>query len=440
LKKAFEGRLLSEVELCKKIADYEPSNELLKKNTSRESRKNYEKEKQEMKPFDITNSPIETHFEQVHSIIDLHRTRALKVVNNESLLICWNVGQYVSEKLKASEWGSKVVTQLSEYLRTKDPSLKGYSRSSIYNMVSFFEAYSSPQFMQLTQSLEFMQTETKQIQDYDNQEITIIQTNSGQLDSSENKSTEIVQFQTGRFKDTSGFPKILSFINWTNHVEILNSCKLLEEKLFYILHTKRERFETKELKRAIKTNAYAHILKADNNQSKGMETAYPQSNYLFKDVAYLDFLGLPQKHSEKRLQKEILINMKDFILELGKDFLFIGQEYPIQVGGKTFKIDLLFFHRALQCLVAIELKTTEFEPAFMGQLEFYLEALDNDVKRSNENPSIGILLCKETNREIVRYALNRSLSPTMIAKYERELIPKEVLQQSLNQFFNFIKE
>jgi predicted nuclease of restriction endonuclease-like (RecB) superfamily len=285
-----------------------------------------------------------------------------------------------------------------------------------------------------------MQTETKQIQDYDNQEITIIQTNSGQLDSSENKSTEIVQFQTGRFKDTSGFPKILSFINWTNHVEILNSCKLLEEKLFYILHTKRERFETKELKRAIKTNAYAHILKADNNQSKGMETAYPQSNYLFKDVAYLDFLGLPQKHSEKRLQKEILINMKDFILELGKDFLFIGQEYPIQVGVKTFKIDLLFFHRALQCLVAIELKTTEFEPAFMGQLEFYLEALDNDVKRSNENPSIGILLCKETNREIVRYALNRSLSPTMIAKYERELIPKEVLQQSLNQFFNFIKE
>jgi RecB family endonuclease NucS len=151
-------------------------------------------------------------------------------------------------------------------------------------------------------------------------------------------------------------------------------------------------------------------------------------------------LGLPQKHREKRLQKDILTNMKDFILELGKDFLFIGQEYQIHVGGKSFKIDLLFFHRALQCLVAVELKTTEFEPSFMGQLEFYLEALDNDVKRSNENPSIGILLCKETNREVVRYALNRSLSPTMIAKYESELIPKEVLQQSFNQFFNFMNE
>lgn len=127
-----------------------------------------------------------------------------------------------------------------------------------------------------------------------------------------------------------------------------------------------------------------------------MQTAYPKSNYLFKDVAYLDFLGLPQKHSEKRLQKSILENMKDFI--------------------------------------------AEFEPAFMGQLEFYLEALDNEVKRSNENPSIGILLCKETNREIVKYALNRSLSPTMIAKYERELIPKEMLQRSLSEFFNFVEK
>lgn len=379
-----------------------------------------------MKPLDITNSSIESHFEQVHAIIDLHRTRALKVVNNESLLICWNVGQYVSEKLKASEWGSKVVTQLSEYLRTQDPSLKGYSRRNIYNMVSFFETYPSPQFIQHLERF--------------NSQNEIVQFETAQLEATDYQINEIVQFETAQLKDAKRLPKVLSFINWTNHVEILSSCKFLEEKLFYILYAKRERFEVKELKRAIKTNAYVHILKADNNQSKGMETSYPQSNYLFKDVAYLDFLGLPQKHSEKRLQNDILTNMKDFLLELGKDFLFIGQEYPLQVGGKTFKIDLLFFHRALQCLVAIDLKTTEFKPAFMGQLEFYLEALDNDVKRSNENLSIGILLCKETNREIVRYALNRSLSPTMIAKYERELIPKEVLQQSLNQFFNFIKD
>ncbi len=378
-----------------------------------------------MKTFDTTNSPIETHFEQVHSIIHLHRSRASRVVNNESLLICWNVGQYVSEKLKTSEWGSKVVTQLSEYLRTKDPSLKGYSKRNIYNMVSFFENYSSRQFLQLLSSLktqnQFVQNETAQLYSDDNQENVIVQTNSAQF----------IQLQE--------MPKILLLANWSMHVEIMNKCKLPEEKIFYILYAQKENLNYSELQRTIKTNAYAHIIKQENNQSKGMQTAYPQTNYLFKDVAYLDFLGLPQKHNEKRLQNSILENMKDFILELGKDFLYIGQEYPIKVGDKTFKIDLLFYHRALQCLVAIELKTTDFEPAFIGQLEFYLEALDNDVKRSNENPSIGILLCKETNREIVRYALNRSLSPTMIAKYERELIPKEVLQKSLNEFFDFLR-
>jgi predicted nuclease of restriction endonuclease-like (RecB) superfamily len=375
---------------------------------------------------DNMNHNIETHFEQVHSIIHLHRSRALQVVNNESLFISWNVGQYVSEKLKSTEWGSKIVTQLSEYLRTKDPSLKGYSRRNIYNMISFFEIYSSEQFLQLLSALknnnEFVQTET------------------AQLYSNDNQLNEIVQFETAQFQEAKAFPKILSLINWTSHVEILSSCKLPEERLFYILYANKERLDGKELKRAIKTNAYAHVVKQDSNQSQGMQTAYPESNYLFKDVAYLDFLGLPQKHSEKRLQKGILENMKDFIAELGKDFLFMGEEYPLKVGNKIFKIDLLFFHRALQCLVAIELKTTEFEPSFMGQLEFYLEALDNDVKRSNENLSIGILLCKETNQEIVKYALNRSLSPTMIAKYERELIPKEVLQKSLNEFFNFLSE
>jgi len=249
-----------------------------------------------------------------------------------------------------------------------------------------------------------------------------------------------VQFQTAQLENDEDLPQILKLINWTNHVEILSSCKFLEERLFYILFANKERLQINELKRAIKTNAYTHIVKEDSNQSKGMELTYPKSKYLFKDVAYLDFLGLPQKHTEKRLQKGILENMKDFILELGKDFLFIGQEYPLQVGDKTFKTDLLFYHRALQCLVAVELKTTEFEPSFMGQLEFYLESLDQDVKRSNENPSIGILLCKEANREIVKYALNRSLSPTMIAKYERELIPREVLQQSLSEFLTVINK
>jgi predicted nuclease of restriction endonuclease-like (RecB) superfamily len=238
----------------------------------------------------------------------------------------------------------------------------------------------------------------------------------------------------------SPIPDFLTLITWSQHCEIMNSCKLPEEYIFYILYAFKERLNARELRRAIKTNCYSHLFFGLETHSAGLKKIYPTAEYLFKDVACLDFLGLPERHKEKRLQKDILTNMKNFILELGKDFLFLGQEYPIQVGGKTFKIDLLFYHRGLQCLVAVELKTTEFDPSFMGQLEFYLEALDQDVKRSNENPSIGILLCKEANREIVKYALNRSMSPTMIAKYERELIPRAALQRSLSDFCNFIKK
>jgi len=175
-----------------------------------------------------------------------------------------------------------------------------------------------------------------------------------------------------------------------------------------------------------------------HNFSKGLKNIYPQIVPMLKDTVFLDFLGLPKKHSEKLLQNSILDNLKNFILELGKDFLFYGKEFPLQVGGSTFKIDLLFYHRGLQCLVAIELKKGKFKPDFIGQLEFYLEALDRDEKRSNENPSIGILLCQEADKSIVEYAMSRSLSPTMIAEYKKQLVPKEVLQRSLDDFIHFL--
>lgn len=175
-----------------------------------------------------------------------------------------------------------------------------------------------------------------------NQGNEFVQTNSAQSDTIDSQYNTIIQLQTGQFSPTQEIPKILLLANWSMHTDIMNKCKLLEEKIFYMLYAQRENLNYRELKRAIQTNAYSHILKQDSNQSQGMQTAYPQWNYLFKDVAYLDFLGLPQKHSEKRLQNGILANMKDFILELGKDFLFNGQEYPLHVGDKTFKIDTVF--------------------------------------------------------------------------------------------------
>ncbi|MBQ4437684.1 DUF1016 family protein [bacterium] len=363
----------------------------------------------------MPNEIIRENFNQVYTIIELHRSRALQEVNNNSLFIAWNVGAYVSAKIKSSEWGSSVVTELSEYLRTKDPTLKGYSRRNIYMMVKFYETYSAPSFVQMLNQFKL-------------NEPYLLPEN---IEKDEN---QIVQFEIAQF------PRILLLINWTCHQQILNGCKLNEERIFYIIYAQREHFEVKELQRAIKTNAYESILGNRSFRSQMLKNVYPASSLLFKDIAYLDFLGLPaKKYHESKLRKGIIQHMKEFILELGKDFIFMDEEHKIEVGGKTFSVDLLFYHRGLRCLVAIELKTVEFDPNFMGKLEFYLEALDQTEKRSNENPSIGILLCKEANRDVVKYALNRTMSPTMVAEYKEKLIPQETLQRSLEQFIGIIE-
>jgi predicted nuclease of restriction endonuclease-like (RecB) superfamily len=360
-----------------------------------------------------------TEFQQVQGIISLHRSKALQTVNNENLLTAWEIGAFVSDRLENSAWGSKTVKQLSEYLRTQDPTLRGYSSRSIYKMVSFYETYSSSQVIEYQEKLrlnEFVLPTTAQI------------------------GVEIVQPIIGQIVPslTAQFPSFLTLTTLTNHFEILDACKTVEERIFYILYAYKERLNLREMRRCLKKNTFASLMGDKNNLSKGLKNIYPQISPMLKDTLFVDFLGLPQRHSEKRLQRSILDNMKDFVLELGKDFLFYDKEYPLQVGSSAFKIDLLFYHRGLQCLVAIELKTGKFKPEYMGQLEFYLEALDHDVHRSNENPSIGILLCQEADRNVVEYAMSRSLSPTMIAEYERLLIPKEVLQRSLEEFTHFL--
>lgn len=366
-------------------------------------------------------------FEEIRNIILLHRSRALQNVNEESLAMSWQVGQIVSFRLKNNEWGSKVVTQLSEYLRAKDPSLKGYSRRNIYNMVNFYETYSSPEFAELVQGLSLPQ---------------IVQTASAQI-----SAETIVQPETAQIGETSivqttsaQLPKILLLTTFSNHIEILSRCKTNEQRLFYILYSYREHLNYKELQRCIANDTFGSMISEKTNFSSGLKATYPQSVALFKDRAFVDFLNLPQKHSEKQLHNGILDHIKQFVLELGKDFLFVDSEYPLQVGGSTFKVDLLFYHRGLQCLVAIELKACNFKPEYIGQLEFYLEALDRDVKRSNENPSIGILLCQSADHSVVEYAMSRSMSPTMVAEYHRQLIPKEVIQKSLDEFCSFLIE
>ena len=231
-------------------------------------------------------------------------------------------------------------------------------------------------------------------------------------------------------------PKILELTTLTNHVEILSRCKSTEERMFYILYANKEHLIKRELQRCISNQTYTALLSSKDNMSKGLLNAYPNAPIMFKDTLFVDFLNLPKKHSEAKLRNGLVEHMKQFILELGKDFIFMDQEYRLNIGASTFKADLLFFHRGLQALVAVELKKTKFHPRDLGQLEFYLEALDRDVKRSNENPSIGIILCPEADKVVVEYAMSRSMSPTMIAEYKRILIPQERMQQQLNEFCN----
>lgn len=369
----------------------------------------------------------EQQFGEVVDIILQHKSRATKAVNEELLLTAWQVGGYVSAKLKSEEWGSKVVSQLSEYIRTQRPDIKGYSRSSIYNMVLFYDEYSSETFITTVEkylSVEFVlplaaQIETQSILPNTDSNIIV-----------QMPSAQIVQSVLGQM------PKILELTTLTNHVEILCRCKSNEERLFYILYANKEHLASRELQRCISNQTYAALLSNKSNMSKGLLEAYPNAPVIFKDTLFVDFLSLPKKHSETKLKNGLIEHMKQFILELGKDFIFMDQEYKLTVGASTYKADLLFYHRGLQALVAVELKKTKFHPRDLGQLEFYLEALDRDVKRSNENPSIGIVLCPEADRVVVEYAMSRSMSPTMIAEYKRILIPQERMQQQLNEFCN----
>lgn len=377
-----------------------------------------------MKNNDIAIS-IEQQFGEIIDIILQHKSNASRAVNEELLLTAWYVGGYVSTKLKSKEWGSKVVSQLSEYIRSQHPDIKGYSKRNIYNMVMFYDEYSSETFIATIRqylNTEFVQPKTAQIEASDQkQEVPVI-----------------VQPKTAQFVQPTveQIPKILELTTLTNHIEILCRCKSDEERLFYILYANKEHLVKRELQRCISNQTYAGLLGSKDNMSKGLLERYPNAPVMFKDTLFVDFLNLPKKHSETKLRNGLIEHMKQFILELGKDFIFMDQEYRLNIGTSTFKADLLFFHRGLQALVAVELKKTKFHPRDLGQLEFYLEALDRDVKRSNENPSIGIILCPEADRVVVEYAMSRSMSPTMIAEYKRILIPQERMQQQLNEFCN----
>jgi len=321
---------------------------------------------------------MDNRFTDIIHLIKQSRENAIRVVNAELINLYWNIGEYISKKIEQSEWGDSVVTELAKFIQTNEPEIKGFSDKNIWRMKQFYESY----------------------------------------------------------KDFPKLSPLVREISWTNNLLVFSRCKSVEEKEFYLKLVKQENYSKRELDRQISASLFERTMIGNSRLSPVVRESKNDLTDAFKDSYVFEFLNLPEPYNERDLQRGLVRQMKNFILELGKDFLFIGEEYKLQVGNSDFFIDLLFYHRGLQCLVAFELKADKFKPDHLGQLNFYLEALDRDVKKPNENPSIGVLLCKDKDSEVVEYALSRNLSPTMVSEYKTQLPDKKLLQQKLHTMFN----
>ena len=329
-------------------------------------------------------------FTEIVLLIKSAQANAISIVNTELINLYWNVGAYISKQLTESNWGDKTVDELATYIQKEYPELKGFNRRGLYRMKQFYEIYNSMSFV----------------------------------------SSPMTQLGTTNIRKS-----ILSKVSWTHHLILISRAKTDEEREFYLQLCIKERYTVKELERQIDCGTFERVMIGNTKIPATIIDTHPNISNNLKDNYVLEFLGLPKSYNEHDLQKALISQMKEFILELGKDFLFVGEQYRVQVGNSDFYIDLLFFHRGLQCLTAFELKAEKFKPEHLGQLNFYLEALDRDVKKPNENPSIGILLCKDKDNEVVEYALSRYLSPTMVAEYQTQLPDKGLLQKKLQELF-----
>ena len=238
------------------------------------------------------------------------------------------------------------------------------------------------------------------------------------------------------YKDNEIVSTLLTQISWSNNVKILSSTNSLEEKEFYIKMCIKNNYTARELDRQIASGYFHRYMLSDGKVNQSLEKAtreedYPNTRIL--DTYSLEFLDIPNQYSERDLKKSIISNMKDFILEIGKDFSFVGDEYRISVGNDDFYIDLLFYNRQLNCLVAFELKIGKFKPEYVSKMNFYLEILDKTERKRGENPSIGIILCASKDNEVVKYAVSRNISPLKVSTYTLKLIDKKLLEDKLKE-------
>ena len=310
-------------------------------------------------------------FEEIGSVIEKAREKAFRAVNRELISMYWEIGYHISRKVADIGWGKSTVAEFARFILRKYPDIKGFSASNIWRMKQFYEMYA----------------------------------------------------------DKEKLAPLVREISWTQNLLIMARSKTDEEREFYLLISSKNNYSKRELERQINGALFERTMISKEKNEIFLKRSPALA--ALRDSYVLEFLDIPKHHKEKELRKAIIANLRDFILEFGKDFTLVGEEYCVQVGNTDFNIDLLFFNRDLSCLVAIELKVGDFKPGHLGQLEFYLEALDRDVKKPNENPSVGLILCANKDDAVAEYALSRSMSPAMIAQYQMHLPKKALLEDKL---------
>jgi predicted nuclease of restriction endonuclease-like (RecB) superfamily len=321
--------------------------------------------------------PSQADFDEVLALIDSARTRAVAAVNTTLIDLYWSIGEYISRKIADEDWGKGTVEALADHIQRRQPGRNGFSASNLWRMRQFFETY----------------------------------------------------------RDQPKLAPLVRELSWTHNLLILGKCKRNDEREFYLRLCLRERWGKREIERQIAGALFERTVLSPPKLSAAVRELHPQVSGVFKDAYLVEFLELPPLHSEADLHRALVERLKQFLIELGRDFCFVGSQYPPQVGARDFALDLLFFNRALNCLVAIELKIGEFQPEHVGKLEFYLEALDRDLRKPHERPSVGVLLCATKDNEVVEYALARALSPALIAEYQTRLPDKKLLQAKLHEFY-----
>lgn len=318
-------------------------------------------------------------YDGMASIIERAQENVFEAANRELIKLYWNIGEYVSRQSSDKQWDKSSVNDCADFIQSRFVGVKGFSPQNILRMKQFYEMYRN------NDKLAQMATE----------------------------------------------------ITWSHNLLIM-SCATDEEREFYLILSAKYHYSIRELKRQMDSGLIERTMISDITNKSIVERSEGLS--ALRDNYVLEFLCLPENHMEKDLRKAIINNLKSFILEFGKDFTYVGDEFRVQVGNRDFFIDLLFFNRALRCLVAIELKIGEFEPEHLGKMEFYLEALDRDVRKADENPSVGLILCTKKDAAVVEYALRRSMSPAMIANYNLHLPNKLVLENKLRELTQYAED